>query len=251
MSGEALRREDAIRARMRSFRDRVDRSLEIISDAMPTVRAPHVALSGGKDSTVALHLARTIDPTIPALWFDDELEYDGTVEFVSLAGGDYLTIRGWRSLTGMNLGRGHAGWFLPWRNEPYWRKPDPRMVIHEDTWWHQVPLLAGFDATITGVRASESGYRKKHVAAHGVTYQRAHGDTVIQPLARWNLEDVWAYIADRELPYHPAYDAMAMAGIERKLQRVGPLPLSERWILAAVDRTLPERLEARYGRMWG
>ena len=42
----------------------------------------YVSFSGGKDSTVLLHLCREVDPSIPAVYVDTGLEYPELREFV-------------------------------------------------------------------------------------------------------------------------------------------------------------------------
>ncbi|WP_408647252.1 phosphoadenosine phosphosulfate reductase domain-containing protein [Tessaracoccus coleopterorum] len=43
----------------------------------------YLAFSGGKDSLVALHLARQADPTVPVCFFDSGLEYPETLRYIA------------------------------------------------------------------------------------------------------------------------------------------------------------------------
>lgn len=244
MSGEALLRQDALHARSRSFRGLVNRTYEHLQDALQQTASPYVALSGGKDSLVALSLTSDLRPGIPTYWFDDELEHEGTGDAIQhIAGvlGTPLTIK--------TSASSHAGWFTPWTDHPFWRDPAPetcRSRAPDREWVRH----HGHDGCVTGVRGQESTIRQVHVRSRGDTYVQVDGMVMIQPLAWWTIDDVWAFIASRGLPYHPVYDAMARSSVERRMQRVGPLPLAPRWVLRAVDPTLPARLEARYGHHW-
>ena len=107
----------------------------------------------------------------------------------------------------------------------------------------------GYDLSFLGLRAQEALYRRFN-AARGRLYQVQSFQWHCQPIVGWTADDVWAAIAGLGLPYNPVYDRLADAGVERKQQRVGPLPLSPGWIL---QRTWPEmyrRLVERYGRRW-
>jgi phosphoadenosine phosphosulfate reductase len=64
--------------------------------------------------------------------------------------------------------------------------------------------LAGLDAWITGLRrdqwASRTNIRK-------VEIDHDHGAIVkLNPLAEWTEEEVWDYVRERDVPYHPLYD---------------------------------------------
>jgi len=64
--------------------------------------------------------------------------------------------------------------------------------------------LAGLDAWITGLRrdqwASRTNIRK-------VEIDHDHGAIVkLNPLAEWTSDEVWDYVRERDVPYHPLYD---------------------------------------------
>lgn len=63
--------------------------------------------------------------------------------------------------------------------------------------------LAGLDAWITGVRREQSPTR---ATTRKVEWDAAHGLWKYSPLADWTERDVWARIAERDLPYNPLHD---------------------------------------------
>jgi phosphoadenosine phosphosulfate reductase len=63
--------------------------------------------------------------------------------------------------------------------------------------------LSGFDAWISGVRRDQTAHRK-HLST--LAPQRM-GLLKIHPMLRWTGDEVWAYIHDHRLPYHPLFPA--------------------------------------------
>ena len=63
--------------------------------------------------------------------------------------------------------------------------------------------LAGADAWITGVRREQSETR---AGAQFAERDEARGMWKYNPLADWTEKDLWARIAERDLPYHPLHD---------------------------------------------
>lgn len=64
--------------------------------------------------------------------------------------------------------------------------------------------LRGYDAWVTGVRRQQAATRAETAVA---APDREHeGLTKIAPLASWSKDQVWAYIREHDLPYHPLYE---------------------------------------------
>jgi phosphoadenosine phosphosulfate reductase len=63
--------------------------------------------------------------------------------------------------------------------------------------------LSGVDAWITGIRREQSPTRAD---AESVEWDSARGVWKFNPLAEWADKDVWRYVHDRDLPYHPLHD---------------------------------------------
>lgn len=230
------------------FRDRVVRSILIVQEALRTARKPYIAFSGGKDSLVVLHLVKSLRPDATIHWTDDELEYPETVAYMAalrgMAAPDEFIVTQERHAT-------HAGWFRPWTNAPYWREPLPGSLTKDrpaDEWMAH----RGYDLTFTGTRLGESKARARHFAARGLLYHIKSGTgRHCSPIAEWDEDMIWAYIAGHRLPYNPAYDILReQCGLSRERQRVGPLPLTPRPILAAGWPDMLDDLEERYGPRW-
>jgi phosphoadenosine phosphosulfate reductase len=63
--------------------------------------------------------------------------------------------------------------------------------------------LAPLDAWITGLRREQSPTRAN---ARKLEWDEGHGLWKLNPLADWTEKDVWARIAERDLPYNPLHD---------------------------------------------
>ncbi len=63
--------------------------------------------------------------------------------------------------------------------------------------------LAGLDAWVTGVRREQAPTR---AGARKLEWDAGHGLWKLNPLADWDERRLWAYIAERDLPYNPLHD---------------------------------------------
>lgn len=63
--------------------------------------------------------------------------------------------------------------------------------------------LRGVDAWITGIRREQAPTR---AAAAKLERDQRRGIWKLNPLADWSERDVWRYIFEHDLPYHPLHD---------------------------------------------
>ena len=82
-------------------------------------------------------------------------------------------------------------------------------------------LRHGFGAQALGMRAEENPHtRGRLFRARGLMYQ-SRGVVVVNPLGWWSAADVWAYIVERDLPYHPMYDCETHGMTRETLRNAG------------------------------
>jgi phosphoadenosine phosphosulfate reductase len=99
---------------------------------------------------------------------------------------------------------------------------------HDDAGWHATGTLeAGFaeaeetvgtSRRMIGLRADESGGRKISMRHRGLATENS-----CRPLGWWSVQDVFAYLASRHLPVHPAYAMLGGGRWPREHLRVASL----------------------------
>lgn len=214
--GAALKPEDLVWAQTEVFARKVARSLDGIREASGHGKVG-VCFSGGKDSTVALHLVRQVVPDARSAFFDSGCELRSTYDLVDALGVEII----WPRYSILEMAR-YAGW---WERAGAVDRGCPfnaKLVLIEEPAEGFV-VRNGLRVEVTGLRAEESGARKKGAKARGMLYLGKDRTWRCDPLSWWTLQDVWAYIASRKLEYNASYDRMTEAGIEREHQRVSTL----------------------------
>ena len=236
-------------AHTRRHRALVTEAQSAISEMLIIARQPYLALSGGKDSALCLALAapvaRSLGVPLIASWSDDELEHDSQHPYMTALCAQFGV-----PLMVVSARDTHAGWFRTWAQEPFWHERYPGTI--DVATMDAVPAMRafGYDGVILGLRAEESSYRRINAAMRGRVYQRATGEWTAQPLARWRVEDVWAALLDRGVPWNPVYDRLTEIGVPLERQRVGPLPLEDARTLQVGWPVLWHRLVERHGDRW-
>lgn len=169
---------------------RLDEAERAIEAWLFRCHRPAICCSGGKDSTVLLHLSRHADPSIPVYRADPPNPLPDRTAHVAVLQ--------------------HAAGGL-WSVEPYpWdvasvldgRVPYPaqlkirtlRAALQRD----------GIDGVALGLRAAESVQRRMVVRGRGLVYPVADGLRCL-PLGNWSAEMVLGHILRHDLPLNPVY----------------------------------------------
>lgn len=198
----------------KAFRLRLEKSKEIISQALSRLALPYVAFSGGKDSSVLLHLVREQSPNTRAIFIDDEWNLPETIDLIQRT----------NNCDRVAMTIPHTEWFTSFAQP----KELPDGVIWSDASPRENIVAyareQGHDGAFIGLRAEESAKRRIMLRTNGVFYfAKNHEMWQAYPLAWWTWRDVWAYILSKGVDYNKAYDKLEEMGIEPKNQRVGPL----------------------------
>jgi phosphoadenosine phosphosulfate reductase len=154
-----------------------------------------VACSFQKEASVILDMLAAIEPSTRFFTLDTGLHFEETYETwraveehygIDIEGVTPITLRRQAALHGDEL----------WRNDPdrccTLRKVRPLRDV-----------LAGRDAWVTGLRREQSRERADTPKLH---WDAKHDLWKLNPLADWTERDVWRYIADHDVPYHPLHD---------------------------------------------
>jgi len=156
----------------------------------------YVAFSGGKDSTVLVHLALSVEPDAWVYHYDygDAIMPRG-VESEILRNAATLGIRPERFVVRKTS-----------RTDAIRDDPNLGIVIAavtEETEEH------GWKAGLLGFRDEESGNRKRRAANGGHWYSFQQKIPLFFPIHFWTWRDVYAYVVSRDLPIPELYHAYA------------------------------------------
>jgi len=210
---------DLLYARLSTHQQLLERTRRQIEQALSRECVWCVLFSGGKDSTVLLHLVREQRPDVPALFIDSGAEFPETYDLI---GRTPNVITQHVGMTLLDMYR-TTGLFGAEAVQPgtHWRANDIKqtMITTPIAFANQ---LHGFTGNLNGLRAEEAAGRRKLAKAHGWLWQAKDGVWRCSPLLDWSVRDVWAHIAANDLDYNAAYDVMDQLGVPREQQRVAP-----------------------------
>lgn len=215
----------------------------------------YVSFSGGKDSTVMLHLvmqeAKKRNRRVGVLIIDLEAQYADTISHLEKLTEMYKENIDLHWVAIPMLLRNAVSNFEPrwicWDEgkEDIWIRPKPKQAINPEIypfyqpkmefeefmviwgdWYSQGALTAGF----IGIRADESLHRYCAIARNktGLTYKGYKWTTNvarnlfnIYPIYDWRTEDIWVFHGKYPyLPHNNIYDKMNMAGVKLSQQRL-------------------------------
>jgi len=181
--------------------------------------AGYVAWSGGKDSTCVAHLANTIIPNVPIVWFNSGLEFPDTEPYINRIAEQYnFNLRIYKvSPTALEVLKNTGAW-------------DHDSIINPDVSnIHKILITMPSDAAhgifgegeLSGLRAEESAGRRVLLSKDNGAYSRLDGSKVYAPIWSWSGEQVDGYLASNSIEINPVYQKLENVGAPKRAQRVG------------------------------
>jgi thioredoxin-dependent adenylylsulfate APS reductase len=166
--------------------------------------APRIALSTAfqVDGVALIDMAYELDPKIEVFSVDTGRLPDETFELIEQLRDRYPGLR-------LQLLSPDAGEVtrMVGKHGPnlFYRQVEHRLLCCQVR--KVLPLtrhLAGLDAWITGLRRDQWASRAE---IRKIEIDHDHGAIVkLNPLAEWTEDEVWDYVRDNDVPYHPLYD---------------------------------------------
>lgn len=231
----------------------LDAARERIAWAFDICPRLYVSYSGGKDSTVMLHLvmeeAIKRNRTIGVLFVDLEGQYKLTIEHIQECYDLYREhIEPYWICLPLHLRNAVSQFEAQWicwepGREDDWIRPMPEQAISDQVyfpfyqyamefeefvpafghWYSQGQLTACF----VGIRTDESLNRWRTIAGHGTKFEGRNytnyiGQTLynVYPIYDWKAEDIWTYHGKTGKPYNHLYDLMHKAGLTLSQMRI-------------------------------
>jgi predicted phosphoadenosine phosphosulfate sulfurtransferase len=193
-----------------------------------------VSISSGKDSTVLLDLCRQEalqrGRTVGAFFLDQEAEYQSTVDQIRYLMQLDGVVPYWYQvpLRMTNATSLQVDFLYAWGPGEQWMREKDPLAIHaiEEKypqrfypffeWWEKTQWSQKNACSVVGLRAEESLNRLrtmiKNPGWNNIAWTSKGHTIKAYPIYDWTFEDIWHYIAEKELRYNKVYDFMHMRG---------------------------------------
>lgn len=224
-----------IERRVTETRRHVDRALE-------TTGPWAVSVSFGKDSIVLWHIIQRYYPGMMTLFVDRSIEAElpetpRVIEILQAMQPFLMTtVRPKQTIFGLYRQLGGIPGLTTQKPDSIIRKIT--LVQPSDDWMRS----NGYTGIIMGRRIEENlRTRGKHLTIRGALhYNKERAIWTCDPLLHWSAVDIWAYIAQYNLPYPPAYDLDPVGREQARMSSWSGMAGARygRWVL--VKRFYPE-----------
>lgn len=176
-----------------NVKEKAELSRSIIRLALSSYPKMFLSCSFGKDSRVLVDLAVIVKPDIEICGIDTGYEFPETLEFADrLVQNRKLNFR-WLRPTADDVAKIDAYYGDSFIKDDQYKCCEMKIPAIGN-------VIGSYDAWLTGLRRDETESRKDT----GIVEM---GKMVkINPIAFWSHDDIWNYIREQGLEYHPLYD---------------------------------------------
>lgn len=190
-------------AKTKKFKSRLEATMTSIQ------KLPHknigVSFSGGKDSTVMLHLLRQFK-NVKVFFYDSGAELPDTYEIIQKYN-PVEVVKPEMSIIDIHKYNGNFGAQRPQHAEKdlfYTNEQFKEILITEPS--DRMIKKYDLDLICIGLRREESKSRS-YMLRNGKLQRFSYSlCDQFYPLADWTVEDIWAYIISKNIPYNKSYN---------------------------------------------
>jgi len=181
-----------------SLDEKIEKSKEVIKEAIEKYPKVGLGFSGGTDSLVLLHLILPLKKNMPCVFVDTQHEFPETYDFVNKVVIEW-DIKDFQKVRADEI-----------RTEEFKKEfgfKTPEFTIAYDGYHKIAPMMKvigdrGFDAFFVGLRGVEHEERAKEVF---FSPRQNPDHTRVHPLLFWKQEDVLDYVKKFNLECNPLY----------------------------------------------
>lgn len=185
-----------------------------------------VSWSGGRCSTVALHLTLKLKPDVKVLFCDTGVEYRETYAFINRMRGEWNLKNFIKTYPIKTFWKCVELYGLPMTRSEMRRK-DNRGVPKCCLYLKELPAIKAIKehnitCIITGLRAAESRMRFLSIRRKGqYFYSKKWGCQRVHPIAFWSFEDMRRYVEENNVPLNCLYEKLPRCGCQPCVGFVG------------------------------
>jgi len=200
MKPEIQRKMDLLYAKLQRFKTTVEKTEQVVCKALRRMKKPYVSFSGGKDSLVMLHLVLERKQDIPLVYWDADASNPDTEKFLKLIVEEWdLDLIRFKTESMMSVFRRYGV------NHPQIEQKTMIATVYNPI--KKLMKEYDFDGVFVGLRREESFGRRQLIKYRGSLFRNeSQGVLECLPVAYFTVEDIWAYITSKGLPYNAVYD---------------------------------------------
>lgn len=185
-----------------AFKKRVEKTKVIIDDYISLGVKCYGSISGGKDSTVLMHLVNVVSPYTPFVSEKDDMDFPGELEYMHLLQEKY-------NLTLDILTPPVMLWDVIMKHD-FTEDIHSKGANFSDEYFYGLlrnhQQENNYKGVFLGLRATESKGRLWNVKTNSyIYYNQDWKQLVCQPLAEWSAKDVFAYLFSNDIPILDVY----------------------------------------------
>lgn len=202
----------------RDLKGKITLAREVLKALFEATDNVAVAFSGGRDSLVALDIARRIRPDIPVMMVNTGIEFPESIKYVRRLAKDWNLnfyevkpkVDFWKLTEEQGIpvaGRGNTTFMRDLSRRADVKLSNSCCRRMKETPARQFYREHKIEGVVTGLRVSESLMRKLNFADYGaLRYSSTYNTLIAWCLYAWRDEDITEYISTYALPLNPLYE---------------------------------------------